>query len=95
LDANQDYHDTVFEPARREDDWLLISGEFLVGRVLRDRSGPQAKRFSWDTFAAYRVIERSFSSRVICVDDRCAPAGSVTALSRCELFDAPGTCDGP
>lgn len=43
----KDYHDTVFEPAQPEDDWLLVSGEFVVGRVLRDRSGPQADRFAW------------------------------------------------
>jgi len=43
----KDYSDTVFEPAQSEDDWLLLSGEFVIGRVLRDRSGPQAGRFAW------------------------------------------------
>src|SRR5690349_19442990 len=43
----KDYHNTVFEPAQPEDDWLLVSGELVVGRVLRDRSGPQAGRFVW------------------------------------------------
>src|SRR5690242_3024772 len=39
----KDYHNT----AQPEDDRLLISGQFVVGRVLRDRSGPQAGRFVW------------------------------------------------
>lgn len=43
----QDDHNTVLEPARPEDDWLLISGELVAGRVLHDRSGPQAGRFVW------------------------------------------------
>ena len=29
------------------EDWLLVSGEFVVGRVLQDRAGPQAGRCSW------------------------------------------------
>jgi len=43
----KDYSDTVFEPVQPEDDWLLISGQFVVGRVLRDRSGPPGGRYSW------------------------------------------------
>jgi hypothetical protein len=43
----QDYRDTVFEPAHPMDDWLLLSHKFVVGRVLRDRSGAQAGRYSW------------------------------------------------
>jgi hypothetical protein len=38
---------TLDQAAQPEDDWLLVSGEFVVGRVLRDRSGPQAARYSW------------------------------------------------
>jgi hypothetical protein len=43
----KDYRDAVLDPPQPEDDLLLCSGEFVVGRVLRDRSGPQAGRYSW------------------------------------------------
>jgi hypothetical protein len=32
---------------------LLVSGEFVVGRVLQDRSGPQAGRYSWSLTGIY------------------------------------------
>jgi hypothetical protein len=35
------------ETAQTNDDWLLMSGEFVVGRVMRDWTNPQAGRFSW------------------------------------------------
>jgi hypothetical protein len=43
----KDAHDMAFEPAEPEDDWVLVSGEFVVGRVRRDESNPEAGRFSW------------------------------------------------
>jgi hypothetical protein len=36
----KDYPNTVFEPAQPEYDWLLVSGDLVVGRVIRDRQGP-------------------------------------------------------
>lgn len=30
-----------------EDDWLLLSGAFVVGRVMRDPASPQAGRYCW------------------------------------------------
>jgi hypothetical protein len=41
------YRNTVLEPAQSHDGWLLLSGDSVVGRVLRDESNPQAGRFSW------------------------------------------------
>lgn len=43
----KDRYGSVFEAVQDESDCLLTSGEFVVGRVLRDRSGPHAGRFSW------------------------------------------------
>ena len=37
----------TLQTAHPVEDWVLVSGEFVVGRVLRDRSGPQAGRYSW------------------------------------------------
>ncbi len=34
-------------PPKGEDDWLLLSGEFVVGRVFREESGPHAGRVLW------------------------------------------------
>lgn len=33
--------------AKDEDDWLLLSGEFVVGRVFREPAGPNAGRVLW------------------------------------------------
>jgi hypothetical protein len=41
----KDYSDTVFEPVQPNDDWLLISGNFVVGRVLRDVQGRKPDGF--------------------------------------------------
>lgn len=43
----KDRFGSVFEAIQRDTDCLLISGELIVGRVLRDHSGPQAGRYSW------------------------------------------------
>ena len=43
----KDYRDTVLDPPQPEDDLMLLSGDFVIGRVLRGRSGPQAGRYSW------------------------------------------------
>jgi hypothetical protein len=61
----KDYHDTVFEPAQPEDDWLLVSREFVVGRVLRDRSGPQPAKMR--TGAGTIIIDGAFA---LCVSPR-------------------------
>jgi hypothetical protein len=36
-----------FAPQHDDDDLLLLSAEFVVGRVYRDRSQPQASKFFW------------------------------------------------
>ena len=33
--------------AKDEDDWLLLSGEFVVGRVFRETTGPNAGCVLW------------------------------------------------
>jgi hypothetical protein len=38
---------SAFEAVQEEGDWLLVSGQLVVGRVLRDRSESQARRYSW------------------------------------------------
>lgn len=43
----KDRFGSVFEAVQQDTDCLLISGELIVGRVLRDHSGPQAGRYSW------------------------------------------------
>jgi hypothetical protein len=30
-----------------DDDWLLVSGDFVVGRVFREATGPHAGRIVW------------------------------------------------
>jgi hypothetical protein len=42
----QDRRPSPFPP-KGEDDWLLVSGELVVGRVFRDSSGPHAGRVIW------------------------------------------------
>ena len=37
----------TLQTAHPVEDWVLVSGEFVVGRVLQDRAGPQAGRCSW------------------------------------------------
>ncbi len=34
-------------PPKGEDDWLLLSGEFVVGHVFRESSGSRAGRVVW------------------------------------------------
>jgi hypothetical protein len=40
-------HSATFTPPFDEDDWLLLTGKFIIGRVVRDRSGPQSGRVGW------------------------------------------------
>ena len=45
-----DLHGAPYAPKYDANVWLLMSGqsgEFVIGRVLRTRSGPHAGRFSW------------------------------------------------
>ena len=52
----KDYSDTVFEPVQPNDDWLLISGNFVVGRVLR-----VARRKSTPEPVAWSAIMRRWT----------------------------------
>ncbi len=41
------YQTAPWTPRHPEDDWLLVSGEFVVGRVFREDRGPCAGRIVW------------------------------------------------
>ncbi len=43
----KDHKASPYSPQYGEDDWLLLSGRFVVGRVLHDHGAPQPNRFSW------------------------------------------------
>ncbi len=38
---------SAFSPKYDDDDWLLLSGDLVVGRAMRLKDGPQEGRWSW------------------------------------------------
>ncbi len=43
----KDYQAAEWKPRHPDDDWLLISGQWVVGRVLPAEDWPSVRRYAW------------------------------------------------